>query len=110
MADHPILKWWPVAATVIAGAIAYGKLESDVTNLKERVSGLENHVDPLRQLRVGRGDLCLKMLDQQGSVKDPKRQQQLQQQWDREGCEAIPVNATGKIIVGVPVNAVQNSE
>lgn len=58
------------------------------------MDNLETRVDPIRALRVGKGDLCLKLLDQQGSARDDKSRDRIQQQWEREGCDSMPANAT----------------
>jgi hypothetical protein len=96
------------------GFYAFGKFNGRLDQIEKRVDNLETRVDPLRALRVGKGDLCLKLLDQQGSTGDAKRQDQLQRQWEREGCDSLPANATANVGDAVRIeqsmqNAVQNS-
>ncbi|MEO5611882.1 MAG: hypothetical protein ABIT68_03810 [Sphingomicrobium sp.] len=91
---YPILKWWPVILAVVAVIGAFAKLQSDVSNLKERVAMLETRVDPLRQLKVSKGDLCLKILEEWAKLKDDKRQRSLWNQWANADCESVPASAT----------------
>lgn len=86
---HPILKWWPLIAAGAVGLIGYGSMQTEISDLKDRVGKLETRVDPLRQLKVGKGDLCLKILDQIGSAPDGKRRGELQGLWGKEGCEGV---------------------
>jgi hypothetical protein len=90
-----------LGVAVVGGAVWVGQLRGEVNALEKRVDGLETRVDPLRTLKVGKGDLCLEMLQQWGGVKDPKRQESLQKQWEGSGCDSLPAAA------GAMTNAVQ---
>lgn len=68
---NAILKWWPLLAAVALGLIAWGSIQSDVNNLKERVRQLETR--PVTQAqtvvqgapspkRVTKGDLCRELV------------------------------------------------
>lgn len=113
MADHPILKWWPVAVAVLSGVAAFAKLESDVSNLKERVDRLEQRVDPLRDVKIGKGDLCLQILKEL-NTSTAEQQQHLQAEFDKSGCQGLPAGETvpdnSSERRGTPHNAVTNAD
>ena len=103
MPEQPVLKWWHVAVAVILVAVGYGSLLTDVGNLKERVTTLEGRTDNVKQLRTGKGDLCLKILEEWGKLKDAKRQESLMFRWSAADCDAgVPA---GMII---PANMAEN--
>ena len=90
---HQILKWWPLIVVGGLGLMGYASMQTQIADLKDRVDKLENRVDPLRTLKVGKGDLCLKMLEQLGTARGDA-QKRVQRQWDAEGCEEMPAHAS----------------
>lgn len=107
-----------IISTVVllgGGFYAFGKFNGRLDQIEKRVDNLETRIDPIRALRVGKGDLCLKLLDQQGSAKDDKRRGQIQKQWEREGCDDMPANATvrvdenGAVVMNATENAAVNA-
>jgi len=77
-------------AVIGTGIYAFGRFDGRLDQIEQRLGGLENRVDPLRALKIGKGDLCLKMLEQWGTTRDGKRSQELREQWNKSGCDAVP--------------------
>jgi len=88
--------WIEIISTIAllgGGFYAYGKFDERLAQMEKRLDKMEDRVEPLKQLRVGKGDLCLKLIEQYGSVKDTKRQETLLRQWDDTGCGGVAAAA-----------------
>jgi hypothetical protein len=99
-----------VIAVLGSGIYTFAKFDERLDQLENRVERVEVRVDPLRQLRVGKGDLCLKLLEQWGAARDRKRQQEFEEKWSRSDCDSLPAGASVNVSdTGEAANVFMNS-
>lgn len=73
---------------LLGGVYAFGEFNGRLKAAEARLGQLETKVDPLRTLRVGKGDLCLKLLEQLPKASLDQREQ-LSQRFDELECGAV---------------------
>ena len=85
------------ALVLLAGGVyAFGQFNGQLATLEKRVDQLETRVDPIRALRVARGDLCLEILKQQSDANNARHQDELDRKWAESGCQDMPARSEMK--------------